>query len=785
MTAAGALHSLTTPRVRSILLASVLFLALQLSAEIPLGGALRLGAITLALSLVGARLTNWALPNLHQIGKVSLGTTLALTLWTLGDQALRPLGVRSVLTPLLLCAAIGLVVASFSRNKTKTQPVDTAVNHLDVVALLALYTLLLLSQTWSWLRWSSLVSAATVIAYLWARRRSLRSARLFLVVGFLFAVIGLSIGIVTRRTDWWLPGYGMDELEYLSNAAYQWGPAMDVLVANERIGYQWLGFATIGLFEHAGGVADFVIATRFDFVFSAAVSAVLVLAITYELVADRVQASAAALLACAMTTTMFYPNPWGLFVVNFRGFQSIALLGVVLASLGWIKHRFAGVSFIPIAVVSSALVAMKTAALVPIGVTLSVGVIFGVVRRERRIVLPLIGLGMFLVISTLLTIRGGSGMQFSIRQPFVFIDQFLEGSFRADRLASESLGTLLRLAVGASFLMTLTVGAVATAWWWAKHLRSRWVFALLGLPVLVGVFFATFTSRVSDTHMHFLQVPATATFPLLGAATMYVAVGTGHFTWSSSMRLSALGLSAFIAVMSTLISTSSSVGPDSFSSRLGVLGALASSVLVVALSASYLFQRIVMREQPLRASLETFVVCVSIFMLVTGLTQPWTLDRQPMFRSGVHEGQLGSADLRRVSDWVANNTLVDAVLATNMFAGEGNSLADSCAVSSLEREVSLTETIETTNYFTLVTFTKRRFVVAAPYYASIVLGRPLEYEVRTSLMYGCEPNSENRSALKTLGADWYVAYLPTTAPRFSAPDRIAFQSGPYYVVELG
>jgi hypothetical protein len=577
----------------------------------------------------------------------------------------------------------------------------------------------------------------------------------------------------------------MDELEYLSNAAYQWGPAMDVLVANERIGYQWLGFATMGLFEHAGGVADFVIGTRFDFVFSAAVSAALVLAITYELVADRVQANAAALLACAMTTTMFYPNPWGLFVVNFRGFQSIALLGVVLASLGWIKHQFAAVSFIPLAVVSSALVAIKTAALIPIGVTLSVGVIFGIVRREWRIVLPLIGLGMFLVVSTLLTIRGGSGMQFSIRQPFVFIDRYLDSPFRSDRLASVSFGTLLLFALGITFLIAMAFGSVVAAWWWAKQLRSWWVFALLGLPVLVGAFFATFTSRVSDTQMHFLQVPATATFPLLGAAAMYIAVGTENFTWSSNMRLSALGLSALVAVMSTLTATSASVGPDSFDSRLGVLGAIASGVLVVALTASYLVRRVVIRVQPLRASLETFVVCMSVFMLVTGLTQPWTLDRQPIFRSGVQQGQLGSADLRRVSDWVANNTLVNAVLATNMFAGEGNSLADSCAVSSLEREVSLTETIETTNYFTLVTFTKRRFVVAAPYYASIVLGRPLEYEVRTSLLYGCEPNNANRSALKTLGADWYVAYLPTTAPSFSAPDRIAFQSGPYYVVQLG
>ena len=776
------LHSLTTPRIRSILLASVLFLALQLSAEIPLGGALRLGAITLALALVGARLTNWALPNLHQISKVSLGTTLAVTLWTLGDQVLRPLGVRSVLTPLLLCAAIGLVVASFSRNKTKTQPVDTAVNHLDEVALLALYTLLLLSQTWSWLRWSSLVSAATVIAYLWARRRSLRSARLFLVVGFLFAVIGLSIGIVTRRTDWWLPGYGMDELEYLSNAAYQWGPAMDVLVANERIGYQWLGFATIGLFEHAGGVADFVIGTRFDFVFSAAVSAALVLAITYELVADRIQASIAALLACAMTTTMFYPNPWGLFVVNFRGFQSIALLGVVLASLGWIKHQFAAVSFIPLAVVSSALVAMKTAALVPIGVTLSVGVIFGLVRREWRIVLPLIGLGMFLVISTLLTIRGSSGMQFSIRQPFVFLDRFYGASFRTDRLASVSLGTLRMLAEGAALLTTLTVGAVAAAWWWAKQLRSWWVFALLGLPVLVGVFFATFTSRVSDTQMHFLQVPVTAMFMFLAVAGTYCLASVRDLPFIRNSFHFAIPASAAICVsVFALRSPFRIAGLEVALVREGVvLFNIVLATLLIAVLAQYLIPRTVHR-----LSMPVIVGGVVVFMAVVGVTNPLLLDRQGMYDSGIEEGVLGSPQLRDISQWLTENTSVTDVLASNMFAAEDTLLADSCAVSSEERNTLLSENLAKTNYFTLMMLSKRRFVVAAPHYASFTIGRPLVHEVRTSLMYGCEPNSKNRSALKRLGADWYVAYLPTTSPAFQAPDRIAYQSGSFFVIHLG
>ena len=176
---------------------------------------------------------------------------------------------------------------------------------------------------------------------------------------------------------------------------------------------------------------------------------------------------------------------------------------------------------------------------------------------------------------------------------------------------------------------------------------------------------------------------------------------------------------------------------------------------------------------------------VVVFMAVVGVTNPLLLDRQGMYDSGIEEGVLGSPQLRDISQWLTENTSVTDVLASNMFAAEDTLLADSCAVSSEERNTLLSENLAKTNYFTLMMLSKRRFVVAAPHYASLVVGRPLVHEVRTSLMYGCEPNSKNRSALKRLGADWYVAYLPTTSPAFQAPDRIAYQSGSFFVIHLG
>jgi hypothetical protein len=182
--------------------------------------------------------------------------------------------------------------------------------------------------------------------------------------------------------------------------------------------------------------------------------------------------------------------------------------------------------------------------------------------------------------------------------------------------------------------------------------------------------------------------------------------------------------------------------------------------------------------------MQVIVGGVVVFMAVIGVTNPLLLDRQGMYDSGIEEGVLGSPHLRDIGQWLTENTSVTDVLASNMFAPEDTLLADSCAASSEERNTLLSENLAKTNYFTLMMVSKRRFIVAAPNYASLVLGRSLVHEVRTSLMYGCEPNSENRSALKRLGADWYVAYLPTTKPQFNEPDRIEYQSGNYFIIRL-
>lgn len=768
----------TRPNISFILLS---FVILHIASEVSATDFATFWVFVVSLAILGKQIIDVLVLNESPLTKWCLGSLVGIFFGTAADQLLRVIHLRWLYEPVVYLMAL-IVLWRWTKQFRLRAHKNVDLQLLSDSQTISFLILILLSQTWSWLKWPAFISLVVLCIgmLLWNKDEYVYSKIL------MFGVIATSCAVVIatqfRSTDWWFPGYGLDELEYLSHAAYQWGPTMDVLVANEKVGYQWFGFATLGLLERASGVSDFVVGTRFDFIFSALLVAAFVLAICQHFLRATRESVFAAIITCLMTTTMFYPNPWGVFVVNLRGFQAATLLGVILATIVWGRNDFSTRSFVPLAIAAFALVNMKTASLFPIEIALGVGCIRFLARRRFGIVFKIILLSLLLLASTLLTIRGSSGMEFTWREPFSLLDNYFSRSNRLSRIGGPSWGLVFVIMWGLSFVIAMLIPGLVVIGWFRRHLSSSWALPALIAPMVCGAFMASLASRRSDTQLHFLQVVVTI-------AMIFVAIQTveslQHVT-PVRRRASLWGCLALggIAFAIPVIAQHSSIGLPGFEAQMGIVGAVAASVVFLFLIVGTIATRLIDRTWA-RVFAQFTTVGVASFFVVCGMTNRWVLDRQPMFNSGIVEGQMGSSDLQAVARWIDTNTSADAILATNMFQPEESKFADTCAISVSEGRSNLVELVSETDYLALVTMTKRRYLVASPKSAAMVMNISLDEKIEKSIYFGCEPTERRRRQLRDLGVDWYIAYLPTTVSRFSFPDRVRFEIGPFKVVQLG
>jgi hypothetical protein len=600
--------------------------------------------------------------------------------------------------------------------------------------------------------------------------------------------VALVVAVLRRPADWWLPGYGFDELEFLSNAAYSFGPAMDVHASGVPLSYQWLNFATLGLIEQAAGVADFVVGTRVDFVVSGLLLALLVWGFMIDVLGNHRRALLAATIACLASTTMVYPNHYGLFGFNNRGFGAVYLVALPILVFVWARTLFRWSGFVPLLIVVHALLTLKTAVALPLAAVLTAGAVVMLITQNWVAFTQLVVLGITLGLNLLLSLKSTSGMAFDVRQPWSFTKQFVgyESWLNATALVNRDFIFISVFAVMMLAAMTGIVAVALIGWLQLTEMRGIGVvsFASLG----VGYLFAIFGDRVSETHLHLVQVTVVALIPVVVVdfirRTPPQRLGPIR-TIGFLPVVTAIGAAIMIPVFAVPQSPVALSLPNRFqeglNERLAVFGAVATcTVLVVTAIATVTRRRV-------RSGLNRIDVVMGALLLfsVTNGAVNWTvLPIQPIMRSGVVEGQLGTPDLQSAAEWIVTNTDVDDVVATNAFFTDPT-LADTCAFSRDEQAGWLTENAEKRNFFTPMVLTKRRFVAAAPNYGSLVSGVDFGPRVRASLLYACEPTLENREALQAFSAQWYLAYLPRGASTFLAPDKVVFVSGPWMIVSLG
>jgi hypothetical protein len=770
---------------------SIALLIANLAAGVSLVSSLRLNLIFLVLGFGGYSLSRLIVGQLSQLSQLAIGVTVMIPIWTVLDQALRLVSLRFAALPLV--GAFGFVAAFIhhvrQRRITNLIPACEAIG-TNQVTILCLLAIILVAQTWIWLILPGFVSLV-VIAVLIGKTSgdsvpsfTLRSG----IVSCGAIAVALAWAILRRPTDWWLPGYGFDELEYLSNAAYFFGPAMDVHASGIPLSYQWLNFATLGLIEQAAGVGDFVVGTRVDFVVSGLLLALLVWGFMVDVLGNHRRALLAATIACLASTTMVYPNHYGLFGLNNRSFATVYLVAVPILVFVWARTLFRWSGFAPLLIVVHALLSVKTAVALPLAAVLTVGAVVMLITRNWVALTQLVVLGTTLGINLLLRVKSTSGMAFDVRRPWSFTKQFVgyENWLNATALVNRDF---IFISVFAAMMLVAMTGIIAVAligWLQLTEMRSIGVVSLASLGV--GYLSVIFSERVSETQLHFLQVTVVALIPVV--VVDFIRRTPQHRllpiqTIGFLPVLTAIGTAIMIPVFAVPQSPVALSLPNRFQEglpeRLAVFGAIATcTVLVVTTIAA-----VTRRQVKSGLNRVDIVMCALLLFSVTNGAVNWTvLPIQPIMRSGVVEGQLGTPDLQSAAEWIVTNTDFDDVVASNAFFTDPT-LADTCAFSRDEQAGWLTENAENQNFFTPMVLTKRRFVAAAPNYGSLASGVDFEPRVRASLLYACEPTLENREALQAFSARWYLAYLPRGASTFLAPDKVIFVSGPWMIVSLG
>lgn len=755
----------------------VLGVALLVSDVAPLD-TLKFIALSAILGFSGSSISTRLIPNTSQLTRLAIGFVLVLPLWTVLDQILRVTDVRGSALPLV--AAMGAATRRETLDSERMKTLAEGSSPWEAVrepVLIGLLATLLLGQTWIWLRFPVIVAS---LLFLWLSVKdvptfhALRTPRTTIaLVGLLTTLVALAI---TRRPgDWWLPGYGLDEIEYLSHAAFTYGPAMDVLAAGIPISYQWLNFATLGLLENAVGTTDFVVVTRFEFIAAAIWTAMLLWGLMREVLGTHRRSFAAAGVTCLISTVMFYPNPYSVFSLNHHSFAAAYLMAIPLSLVVWRRANFSWLSFIPVAACVHSMLAVKTAVAVPVAAAVAASALLFVVQRKWSVFTQLVILGLSLAFHLILSIKSSSGISIDLEQPFRFVGQFVSPNWGPRR--SGVLGVAILAALSGLAILVLI------RWLWNPHLRFVGV---VGSTMLCsGLFFAVFSFRVSYTHLHLLQMSVVVLMPF----SVIEVFGNSTARWVLSHPLRAVlivgpAIAAGLAIPLLALPSSPlnlslgwafSIG---LGERLTVIGA---GALCVLLAVAFLASAVLRRRSPKPSITGLMLLIVVTFSVTSGLTNTQLLSRMGLMNSGVAEGQLGTADLRRATKWIEDNTDVSEILATNALFSTTH-FKDTCAFTAQDQATTLVENAE--NYHPPVVFAKRRFLAIIPAYASITSGRNLDDRVRASLLFACNPSETNRQVLIDYGVRWYLAYLPDRPKDFPPPDIVRFTAGSYAVVEL-
>jgi len=594
----------------------------------------------------------------------------------------------------------------------------------------------------------SLGLAMTVLIVLFRHHSGtgLRSRDTFAVCAAMTLVT--TIAIKSRPEFWWLPGWGIDENELFAHAFYQWGPAGDALSAGISVGYQWFGYAWMGLVSNFVQASDFVFVSRASYVISAIAVICLFFSIVEHITRSQRQAIVATLIGILISTSISYPVSYTLIPINYQAYAVVLILAWLHVFQLWYSNPSPRMSLL-LALVGIAAVSAKAAHIVPLGAGLLALALFVVVRQRDHA--RLIGIATSLASMAIYSVfffpsASGTGLS----QVFMSYTQ----NFGVSPLNS---GILLRALIATCIMVGLTsLSILGAASMFVRNVqRHLSVFLLAGL--LLGIVLANSFERVSSTELHFVQIPVLLSIPIVVAWLV-------HELSDPTTRIAVRGTSSMILLVASSIAMplglmvfqarDASGFSDEYLSRASNLIAF----LVVSVLAFYVllwsFRRPT-EKKPFRIHTILASLCLALFSISTFITMAVIGPSRPINQVGATE-QLGQPPLKEVSDWIRQNTDENDIFASNSFFGE---LADDrCSFPSDVIANIVTSEAVRTNYFTTAVLIKRRLIAAGVSYGFLGSARDPSQRVQLSLLFACHPDKDSLAGLRKFGVSWYLAY---------------------------
>ena len=684
---------------------------------------------------------------------LGLGFAIGSALSVVCDQMLRTTNIRGIGWTLPSLIAVIYLVTSRNRTTTTGQRLvsqNSDYSFIRVFSFLYLVPFVTLNQFWPWTRMMSLGLVIVVLVVLFRHYSStgLQSRDTF----FIFAVMTVVtvIALISRPDYWWLPGWGIDEHDLFAHAVFQWGIMGDALSAGISVGYQWFGYAWMGLVSNFSQASDFVFVSRASYVISAIAIICLFFSIAEHITRSQRQAIIATLIGTLISTSISYPMNYTLIPINYQAYAIVLILAWLHIFQLWFSNPSPRMSLL-LAIVGTAAVAAKSAHIVPLGVGLSSVAVFEFMRQRNYA--RLVGIATSLASLMIYTVfffpsAGGTGLS---RATMSYTKNF--------GVSLESNGIVRWVFYAACIMVGLTSLSImgAASMFLRNTQRHLSVFLLSGL--LVGIVFANTFERVSSTELHFVQIPVLMSIPIVVAWLIHeLANPTTRNTvrgTSSMIPLiaSSIAMPLGLVIMQSRDSNGYGFRDEDLSRASNMVAAI-----FVGLLALYILLWSCRRptyRKPFRIHTVLAFLCLTLFSVSTFVTLAIIGPLRPINEIAAIE-QLGQPPLREVSDWIRQNTDVNDIFASNSFFGE--QVDDRCTSSPTEIANVVMSEVKQTNYFTTAVLIKRRLIAAGVKYGFMGSTEDPTQRIQLSLLFACHPDNDSLVGLQKFGVSWYLAY---------------------------
>jgi len=756
-----------------------LFVSLIVS-QVPLGTTLLILVIVGLQTFSGAVTVSWftnrqSMPLARLLG---LGFAVGSALSVICDQLLRTTSIRGIGWILPSLIAVIYLVASRKRTVTANQRLvsqNPDYSFIRVFSFLYLVPFVMLNQFWPWTRMMSLGLAIIFLVVLYRHYSStrLRGRDTFFI--FVVMTVVTVIALISRPEYWWLPGWGIDEHDLFAHAFYQWGPAGDALSAGITVGYQWFGYAWMGLVSNFSHASDFVFVSRASYVISAIAIICLFFSIAEHITRSQRQAIVATIIGTLVSTSISYPVNYTLIPINYQAYAIVLILAWLHVFQLWFSNPSPRMSFL-LAMIGTAAVAAKSAHIVPLGVGLASVALFEFVRQRNyaRLIGIAVSLASLMMYSLFFFPEAtGTGLS---RVTMSYTAQF--GITQANNGTFDQTFYAVCIMIGLTSLSIL--GAISM--FLRNAQRHLSVFLLSGL--LAGIAIANLFARVSSTELHFVQISVLMSIPIV--VTWLI-----HELASPTTRNSVRGTSSMIPLIASFIAMplgllimqsrdASGFSDEDLSRATNVIAFIVVGILMLYIILWSI--RKPTESKPFRIHAILATLCLTAFSISTFITMAIIGPSRPINEIAA-TGQLGQPLLQEASDWIRGNTDENDIFASNTFFGE--QVDDRCSSSPAEIANNVTSEAVRTNYFTTAVLIKRRLIAAGVTYGFLGSTENPTKRVQLSLLFACYPDNDSLVGLRKFGVSWFLAYRnQIDSATWKGFGDVQFSNDQYAVIKL-